>query len=185
MKKEITLQGKKIQYSLISSMRSRALRLSIKPDGEVVLSVPYLATTSIMERFIHSKATWILKHLEKIEKNPKIILSKNSKQDFILYKEKALRLAKNRLEHFNSFYNLNWKSISIRNQKTRWGSCSKRKALSFNYKIALLDSSLCDYIIVHELCHLQEFNHSPAFWALVAKTIPDYKALRKQIQHIA
>ena len=69
--------------------------------------------------------------------------------------------------------------------KTRWGSCSKKGTLNFNYKIALLSPELRDYIIVHELCHLGEFNHSSKFWLLVEKTVPNYKTLRKQIKQIA
>lgn len=182
MKKEINLNGTIVEYSLRSSLRARSIRLSIHTDGECVVTKPSRISDALVESFMIDKSVWILKHLEKIKKNPKVILSKNSKQDFIIYKEKAQTLAYERLKHFNKHYNLEWKSITIRNQKTRWGSCSKRGALSFSYKIALLDSKLADYIIVHELCHLGQFNHSVKFWALVAETIPDYKILRKHIK---
>ena len=101
------------------------------------------------------------------------------------YKEnkvKALLIIKDRIEYFNTIYNFKWNRIVIRNQKTRWGSCSKKGNLNFNYKIALLPPKSADYIIVHELCHLGEFNHSQKFWDLVAKTIPDYKEIRKDLR---
>jgi len=72
--------------------------------------------------------------------------------------------------------------VSIRNQKTRWGSCSRQKNLSFSYRLFLLPPRFCDYVIVHELCHLKEMNHSPKFWALVARTFPDYKKLRREMK---
>ena len=97
-------------------------------------------------------------------------------------KEKARALAKERLEYFNAFYGYKWGKIAIRNQKTRWGSCSKKGNLNFNYKIALLPQKYSDYIIVHELCHLGEFNHSKNFWDLVAKTVPDYLVIRKDLR---
>jgi predicted metal-dependent hydrolase len=98
------------------------------------------------------------------------------------YKEAARLLAHARLSHFNNFYGLIFKRVFIRNQRTRWASCSKRGNLSFNYKIALLPQELSDYIIVHELCHLQEFNHSSRFWTLVARVIPDYRVRRRALR---
>jgi len=86
------------------------------------------------------------------------------------------------VEYFNAMYGLRCNRITIRNQKTRWGSCSRKGNLNFNYKIALLPQRLADYIIVHELCHLGEFNHSRKFWALVAQTMPDHVDLRKELK---
>ena len=184
MKKEIIIGNKSIQYKLKINKRSHSIRISIQPDGEITVTVPVQASIPVTESFLLSKANWISKHLTKLESNPKTILSKNNKKDFILYKEEARILAETRLNHFNKYYNLTWTNITIRNQKTRWGSCSKKGTLSFNYKISLLSPELRDYIIVHELCHLGEFNHSSKFWSLVEKAIPNYKLLRKQIKQI-
>ncbi len=96
-------------------------------------------------------------------------------------KTKAYIHIKERLEFFNNFYGYQYNRISIRNQKSRWGSCSSKKNLNFNYKILFLPPEICDYIVVHELCHLKELNHSRFFWDLVFKTIPDYKEIRKKL----
>ena len=101
---------------------------------------------------------------------------------YLKYKEFARRLVNERIEYFNSVYGFKVGRVAIRNQKTRWGSCSKRGNLNFNYKIVLLPSHLADYIIVHEICHLGEFNHSKRFWSLVAKTVPDYLKVRKELK---
>jgi predicted metal-dependent hydrolase len=90
-----------------------------------------------------------------------------------------------RLVHFNAFYNFSYNDVRIKNVKTRWGSCSTKGNLNFNYKIALLPPHLVDYIIVHELCHLEQMNHSVKFWSLVAKTIPDYRVRRAELRHQA
>ena len=106
----------------------------------------------------------------------------DSKALYEKYKEEARELVLGRLEYFNRFYGLLWNRVSIRNQKTRWGSCSKKKNLNFHYKLALVPAPLADYVVVHELCHLKEFNHSGRFWDLVAETIPDHQRRRKELQ---
>jgi predicted metal-dependent hydrolase len=89
---------------------------------------------------------------------------------------------KERIGHFNQIYGFVVKRISVRDQRSRWGSCSKKGNLNFNYRIVLLPPKVADYIIVHELCHLGEFNHSKRFWGLVAKAVPDYKQLKKELR---
>jgi predicted metal-dependent hydrolase len=97
------------------------------------------------------------------------------KQQYAEHKEAARELCHARLEHYNQHYNLQFNRVAIRNTRSRWGSCSSKKNLNFNYRIVFLPPELQDYLIVHELCHLQEMNHAPQFWALVAQKAPDYK----------
>ena len=99
-------------------------------------------------------------------------------------KEAARALILERLAYFNQHYTYEWNRVSIRNQKRCWGSCSSKKNLNFSYKLLLLPPHLCDYIIVHELCHLKEMNHGKAFWQLVAETLPDYKTRVKELKQI-
>lgn len=98
------------------------------------------------------------------------------------YKKIALKLVTRRLAYFNKTYSYAYNKITIKRQKTRWGSCSQKKNLNFNYKIVFLPSELSDYIIVHELCHLNEFNHSSRFWKLVYRAIPDYSNTRARLR---
>ena len=79
---------------------------------------------------------------------------------------------------------LNYKRVAIRDQKSRWGSCSSRGNLNFNYRLILLSEEMCDYVIVHELCHLLEMNHSDRFWSLVALAVPDYQSVKAQMRKI-
>src|SRR3989339_1317391 len=102
----------------------------------------------------------------------KRIVRYNQHVEYILNKEYARAFVHNRLQVLNQHYRFDYKRVSIRNQKTRWGSCSKRGNLNFNYRIVSLPIHLADYVIVHELCHLEEFNHSQNFWNLVARAIP-------------
>jgi predicted metal-dependent hydrolase len=100
------------------------------------------------------------------------------------YKEQAREIVLARLAHFNIHYQFSIGRIAIRNQKSRWGSCSKKGNLNFNYRIVFLPPEGQNYLIVHELCHLGQFNHSAAFWSLVAQTIPNYKTARLTLRHL-
>ncbi len=107
---------------------------------------------------------------------------RKSYSSYIENKTAALELALDRIAYFNSTYNFTFKKISIKNQTSRWGSCSRRGNINFNYRIALIAPELADYIIVHELCHLGEFNHSKRFWDLVEKTVPNWRELRAKLK---
>lgn len=107
-----------------------------------------------------------------------------SKADFIKHREKAREIISERLEYFSRLYNFSYGRVSIRNQKTRWGSCSRQGNLNFNYRLFHLRADLRDYVIVHELCHLKEFNHSSSFWSLVSQAIPKHRELRRELKKI-
>jgi len=100
---------------------------------------------------------------------------------YLANKERALDFVYARVALYNEIYNFNFNRISVKNQKTRWGSCSEKGNLNFNYRIVLLPIEMADYIIVHELCHLGELNHSPKFWNLVARAMPNYLEIRKRL----
>ena len=107
-----------------------------------------------------------------------------SKKLYLANKEAARALVIERVAHFNLHYKLPVGKIAIRNQKSRCCSCSRKGNLNFNYKLVFLPPDQRDYVIVHEICHIKEFNHGRGFWALVAETIPDYKALRHKLRHV-
>lgn len=118
---------------------------------------------------------------------------------YLTHRDTALALVNSRAAHFSNLYNsifadphhpgheayrgkFSYKKITIRNQSSRWGSCSRKGNMNFNYRIALLPSEFADYIIVHELCHLAEFNHSKKFWDLVEMTVPNWQKLRNELK---
>jgi len=110
---------------------------------------------------------------------------KKNRGEYLKYKETARTLAENRIAHYNALYGFNVNRISIKNTKSRWGSASKKGNLNFHYKIALIPQDLADYIVVHELCHLGELNHSAQFWNLVERAVPDYRVARKRVMGIS
>ena len=170
------------------SKKAKQLRISIKSDLSIVVTVPVRANIAIAEKFVNEKRDWIensfLKMKEKVEKRGVSTLPKSSKKGLEENKDKAFDLVNKKLLFWNNYYGFAWKNVSIKNTKTRWGSCSKQGNLNFNYRILFLTEALADYLIVHELCHLKEMNHSEKFWKLVEKTIPNYKDLRKELKGI-
>jgi predicted metal-dependent hydrolase len=184
IEKTIELNKQKIIYSLMVNKRSRNIRLAIRAGGTCVVTVPRYVPQFIIDRFLISKSEWILakiKHLSKfkpVEKKSK----REKRLEYLKHKEKARQIALERLDYYNAYYGFKWNKVSIKNQKTRWGSCSRKGNLNFNYKIALLSEESADYIIVHELCHLKEMNHSRKFWDLVGKTVPNYLSIRKNLR---
>lgn len=188
MERIIELAQKNISYTLRQSTRAKRMRLVVSPGGIFVVTAPREATFSLIEKILRKRAEWIVEQITRMSKFPAPIPRPSPQAQKAIYKEhkaKALLLAENRAKHLNLHYGFSYQKISIRNQKTRWGSCSKKGNLNFNYKIALMPEYLADYIIVHELCHLGAFDHSKKFWDLVAKTVPNHKALRKELRHHA
>ncbi|MEK7463164.1 MAG: M48 family metallopeptidase [Patescibacteria group bacterium] len=182
MKKRIELHKKKVEYTLKVSERARRMRLAIYCDGNFVVTVPRNMNENIIEQFIIRKSQWIIDKLKYFKSISGQVFIGGTKKDYAEYRDRAFVLAQKRIEYFNNIYSFKFNKINIKNQKTRWGSCSKKGNLNFNYKIALLPERLADYIIVHELCHLKEFNHSQRFWNLVARIMPDYLEIRNELR---
>lgn len=185
MKKSIILRDKKIEYRLRDSARARCLRITIYPNGELAATLPRNFDLSQLENFLRQKADWILRKINLARKRkPSILLPKASRREYLARKEEALALVENKLDYFRRVYNLCPARISIRNQKTRWGSCSRNENINFNYRIVHLPEKYLDYVVVHELCHLKEFNHSKKFWDLVAIAIPEFEKIRREIRNL-
>jgi predicted metal-dependent hydrolase len=109
-------------------------------------------------------------------------IPRGNKRGLLKHKEEATSLVNERMGVFNKIYGFPLNRITIRNTKSRWGSCSKKGNLNFNYRIVFLPPTLADYLVVHELCHLKEFNHSIRFWNLVAIIIPNHKKLQAELR---
>ncbi|MDQ3076213.1 MAG: M48 family metallopeptidase [bacterium] len=169
-------------YIIKSRKGTRGVHIAVHADGQVVVIKSRRVPDFLVRSFVKNKESWILEQVKKAEQRPKKLLAHYSAKDFKEKKERSLVLVRERVSYFNQFYNLEVKNITIRNQKTRWGSCSGKKNLSFNYKIVFLPQELQDYIIVHELCHLKEMNHGKAFWDLVTLQIPEHKVCSEKIK---
>ena len=183
----ITLNTKKVVYTLRVSKRARSVRLSVASGGVFTVTAPEFVRQSVVEAFIRKKADWVIQKIAYFSRFPVRQAHRKpigGKRHFAKHKAQALLLVQERLAYFNRHYGFKWNNVTIRNQTSRWGSCSRKGNLNFNYKIALLPPHLSDYIIVHELCHLGELNHSRAFWDLVSRTLPNHRSLRASLRKV-
>jgi len=170
------------KYTLRKSKRAKRMRLAVYCDSSVVVTTPFGVNQSIVEKFVSEKRQWIIDKIKFFNSIDSKAIRTFSHDDYLKHKDKALELVEERFEFFNKIYNHSFNRIHIKNQKTRWGSCSKKSNLNLNYKILFLPKDLQDYIIVHEMCHLKEFNHSHKFWSLVGKALPNYLEIKKELR---
>jgi predicted metal-dependent hydrolase len=180
MKHNITQDDKTISYELKKSKRAKNLRIAVYPGGKVTVTAPHRMRESVAHKFVRVKFDWILTKCTVFPPIKNKDIAETSRLHYLNNKKAALHLVQKNIVLLNMAYGFEYNVISIKNHKTKWGSCSAKKNLNFNYKIVFLPRELQEYIIVHELCHLKEMNHSKHFWALVAQTIPDYKKRKKQ-----
>ncbi len=177
----LEINHRKIPFEHRRSKRAKYLKLKIEVmEPKVVLVTPKLTLNFQVNRFLKKHADWIEEKWIKLEtqlkKRPKL------EHSIEYYKAKAKKIIRERLRHFNAHYQFEYNRVNFRNQKTRWGSCSSQKNLSFNWRLILAPPEILDYVVVHELCHLKEMNHSKAFWKLVETQVPDHKKKRKWLK---
>lgn len=178
MKRTIILEGQPVKYRLLKRRGNKYMRLSFSPVRGLSVSAPKYYPLLFIEGFLRQQAQWIWDKIHDFQSAPKFPTA----QEYVEKKEMARTIITERAFYFARLYGLSFQRITIRNQTSRWGSCSKQTNLNFSYRVAFLPDRLRDYVIVHELCHLQQMNHSQKFWRLVAQVAPDWKTLRKQLR---
>lgn len=184
---EMSINGIVIPFILVKSSRRRSISIQIGTDGKMTVRIPYFVTFKMVEHFLWEKKDWIYKHYtESLSHNDEDFHSPiSANEDPALvnkHKKYARKIFAARVAAFQPLTGGEYTSITIRDQKTRWGSCSGRGTLSFNWRLILAPPEILDYVVVHELCHLTHMNHSKEFWGLVGKVIPDYKERRKWLK---
>jgi len=158
-----------------SSKKAKRLNISVKPFTGVRVAVPRGMSFQRAEEFVNTKKSWIQKHLVRMKQYEENNGSKSAMFSDI-DRAKAKRKLIRRLGYLAAKHGFTYNRVFIRNQKTRWGSCSSRRNISLNVKASLLPQELMDYVILHELAHTRVKNHGKDFWALMNKLVGDSKA---------
>lgn len=174
-----------MKVTVIRSNR-KTVAIQVNSDLSVTVRAPYSASEKDIEEILKKKEAWISRHIEKIKKTKERFeaepTEKLTREKVIALAEEALKVIPERVEYFAKVIGVTYGKITVRNQKTRWGSCSSKGNLNFNSLLMLAPPEVLDYVVVHELCHRKQMNHSKAFWLEVEKVLPNYKEVRKWLK---
>lgn len=175
--------GIKMEFEVRYSRR-KTVAIEITREAKVLIRAPYRMSVNEINRFVEKHMDWIaihrqkaFKRLEEAEKDEK--LDENQIRKLA---EQAAAVIPGRVAYFAGQMNVSYGRITIRNQKTRWGSCSSKGNLNFNCLLMLVPSEVLDYVVIHELCHRKEMNHSVRFWHEVEKVLPGYREQEKWLK---
>ena len=169
-----------MEYEILRSAR-RSVAISIK-DGRVILRAPFILTDKDGEKIIKDNEKWIISKLEeyKIRKAKEDGISEEKIKEL---RKSAKVYFKDKIEKFSKIMNLNYGRMTITGARTRFGSCSSKGNISFSYRLMLYPEAAREYVVVHELAHLLEMNHSKRFYSIVERYLPDYKERRKLLKN--
>lgn len=167
-----------MDITVIRSNR-KTVAIQVNTDLTVTVRVPRYTSRKDIERIIREKEPWIRKHLEQLrvqqESYEAAEIPYLTAEEIESLADKARKYIPERVAYFAEHMGVTYGRITIRNQKTRWGSCSGKGNLNFNCLLMLTPPEIIDYVVVHELCHRKEMNHSKAFWNEVEKVLPNYR----------
>lgn len=168
----------------IKRSNRKTMSIEVTKEASLLVRAPYWISLSEIHNFVQEKSDWIEKHVQKVRERQAM----KTKEDFFTPEQlqelamQAWEQIPERVQYFAQKINVSYGRITIRNQRTRWGSCSSKGNLNFNCLLMLTPREVQDYVIVHELCHRKEMNHSKQFWQEVENILPDYKEWRKWLK---
>lgn len=161
-----------MEYEVIRSNR-KTISIQIKMGKKIVVRAPYHVSDQKIQEVVLSKENWIRKHLE-MESEPVEEVERLSMEEIQKLANQALEVIPKRVEYYAKLMGVTYGRITIRNQRTRWGSCSAKGNLNFNCLLMLTPPEVIDSVVVHELCHRKEMNHSKRFYDAIYRVFPEY-----------
>lgn len=166
-------------YTVIRSDR-KTLALQVRSGGEILVRAPRRVRPEQIRRFVWENREWIRR--KAAESQNVSVGGEYTPEERARLREQAGEILRMKADYFARLMGVEYNRIFIKEQKTVWGSCSSKGNLNFNWKLILAGPDQLEYVVVHELAHLKEMNHSPAFWREVEKVLPDYRERRKRLK---
>ena len=175
--------GAKTGYELIRSSR-RTVGMSLDREGNIIVRAPYLCPRATIERFVAEHADWIEKQRSKLKRSAETaqFAGALSEADIKLLAKQMKAVLPEKLSRYASVLGVSFGRVTVRCQKSKWGSCSAQGNLNFNCLLMLAPEEVLDYVIIHELCHRRHMDHSKDFWADVALACPGYGDCRRWLR---
>ncbi|MGN0405090.1 MAG: M48 family metallopeptidase [Bariatricus sp.] len=172
-----------ITYEIIKSSR-KTIAVEVRLDGSVLVRAPRNCPQSRIDTFLKEKQAWVLAKVEeqKEKEADSMKIQPLSEAEQRLYRDKAREIFEQKVSYYAQMMGVSYGRIAIRDQKTRWGSCSGEGNLNFNWRLIFAPAGVLDYVVVHELAHRKEMNHSPRFWKVVEDTMPEYRKYQKWLK---
>lgn len=172
-----------ITYEIIKSSR-KTIAVEVRQDGSVLVRAPRNCLQSRIDTFLKEKQAWVLAKVEeqKEKEADSMKIQPLSEAEQRLYRDKAREIFEQKVSYYAQMMGVSYGRIAIRDQKTRWGSCSGEGNLNFNWRLIFAPAGVLDYVVVHELAHRKEMNHSPRFWKVVEDTMPEYRKYQKWLK---
>ena len=167
-----------VAYTIKKSNKTKRVSIRINANREIIVTMPPRVPQYIAKQFVESKQDWIQEKLATIPENI------YTEQHYQEHRDRARIIITARVVYWSEVMGLSYNRLSIRHTSTRWGSCSSKRNLNFSYRLMFLEPELIDYVVIHELAHLVEMNHSVRFWNIVAQYCPDYKILRNSLRKL-
>ena len=172
-----------ITYEIIKSSR-KTIAVEVRQDDSVLVRAPRNCPQSRIDTFLKEKQAWVLAKVEeqKEKEADSMKIQPLSEAEQRLYRDKAREIFEQKVSYYAQKMGVSYGRIAIRDQKTRWGSCSGEGNLNFNWRLIFAPAGVLDYVVVHELAHRKEMNHSPRFWRVVEDTMPEYRKYQKWLK---
>lgn len=185
--KDDIMKENKINIEIIRSGR-KSIAMEITRDLRVLVRAPFRMPDSGIQKFIKDKSSWLEEHLELVQKKIELLeqqektVQKLTMEEIHQLADQALKVIPEKVAYYAPIIGVDYGKITIRNQVSRWGSCSSKGNLNFNCLLMLTPPDVIDYVVVHELCHRKELNHSSKFWGEVERVLPNYKEPREWLK---
>lgn len=172
-----------MEVTLVRSKR-KSIAVQIKPDGAIVVRAPKWMKERDIESFLQEKSVWIEKHQKRLQERHALLnqLEPYTEEELRALTKQAREVITQKVRYYAPLVGVDYGRIAIRRQRSRWGSCSSKGNLNFNCLLVLLPEEVVDYVVVHELCHRKQMNHSPQFYRELERVYPEYKKCQKWLK---